>query len=975
MQNIINRIQSDSRCCGIISPLDYRRTKWRQVKLKQLENKLNWTMTTTKEDISVRQQSPDQYASLLSRVPLVASSCCRRRETDATMMAEKKRPVILDDSEVPAKVRVPAWAPSSVAEDLQLRNQQHRAKIKQQQQTAANGGKIELDQDEDRDRENEEERAKSLADIIDERWTSSYSPSSSSSVDSYGRSLMEADHGNDNEDIVKLNESNDDSNDDDDDGREQDLRLSKQQRRLLAKQDNYNKLPSLAASAPAPSSFSSRDRRWAVESSVDSQEHVLSRLIEEDEPGDSTNLKDGELVPQRQPPSPDDYEGNRQLVPSGSTTSDKSPANEVDDSGNNVLVVGGRSSSSDGNSLSENEVTPMSKLTSLRRALFVQWKSPSISSRPWSPNDVRHDSAERRKLEPSLALAQNTYTTEANSESDQWREDTFRWPNKLQLNYRQYKTLENYLLDKEETHLSAERAQSAKSIATQTIGNNNDNDNRYRRSIFSSLIGSASIGQQTATTTEAETTMTGQQTERTNTQAQATDHRPTAVEQLRIALEEDHELGCAPRSHFDNSTIYTRGCHEPIRGWLDRSGHILFVTGFCVLSMLKLFSLLLLRLELREMIHKIRVLKGMATEYNALHDLEAYLPRPSVCAQAAELTPSGDTAAALPAASATSAMVGATGGGGGSGRVGQPGRIGGGSFSEAVAAATAAAAAAAANNPQQLSAGPLNCRASSMKTVTTMLTPSMCPRSSSVSAAHLQTLQQRCFTGSTSLRSDLFHQSGCGGGTMSRRHTAVSVCPAAAAAAAAAAHHLMSRRGTYVPTAFPLVSSPLGFHLNQHRHSAHTVHTLSNASNSMMLLLNPSAGNQQQRRPSSTSSAHQQQQHHHYHHRTSLVVAQQQNSPRHYLGDMTRNSGAGTDEAQSSMDSNQSSGRYFLSTSGGCQLEAVPSVSDQKQQQQQQLLYPTFKRQSSTGAQSACNFSLDPRPAASLLAESRRSIH
>ncbi|KAG9509420.1 hypothetical protein GZH46_02061 [Fragariocoptes setiger] len=98
---------------------------------------------------------------------------------------------------------------------------------------------------------------------------------------------------------------------------------------------------------------------------------------------------------------------------------------------------------------------------------------------------------------------------------------------------------------------------------------------------------------------------------------------------------------CQPSSYDQSQLIYTRGCYVPIIIWLRSSANILAVVGFCVLSFLKLCSICLLRYEIREMIRKIKTLKGLASEYNAIADLEQYLPRPSVCAQPAELTSNG----------------------------------------------------------------------------------------------------------------------------------------------------------------------------------------------------------------------------------------------------------------------------------------------------------------------------------------------
>jgi hypothetical protein len=82
---------------------------------------------------------------------------------------------------------------------------------------------------------------------------------------------------------------------------------------------------------------------------------------------------------------------------------------------------------------------------------------------------------------------------------------------------------------------------------------------------------------------------------------------------------------------YDPDLIYIYGCYDHIHHWFQQSADLLSVLGFCVLSFIKVCFLCILRYEIKEMIQKIKVLKGM-TEIPAVpvHDLEAYLPRPSV---------------------------------------------------------------------------------------------------------------------------------------------------------------------------------------------------------------------------------------------------------------------------------------------------------------------------------------------------------
>lgn len=250
-----------------------------------------------------------------------------------------------------------------------------------------------------------------------------------------------------------------------------------------------------------------------------------------------------------------------------------------------------------------------------------------------------------------------------------------------------------------------------------------------------------------------------------------------------------------------------------------------------------------------------------------------------------------------------------------------------------------------------------------------MLTPELCPRSSSASSAHLQaTTFLASQKHALSLRSELFQPSS----VMSRRHTAVSVCPAAAAAAAAAAHHLMSRRGTYVANpvfnAAPLINS--GLNLNQHRHSAHTLGCASSflkpplrqqlsgpKPNQACHCLLSSCDSTQINEPNSTTcpsgvnyghhNDHSQQQNAHFEHQSSV----ESNHTQQHLAGQVNTQSATTSSNQATLKS---------------------SKQNRGSQQLLSLVYP-FKRQSSGGAQSACNFSLDLSPP--MITESRRSIH
>lgn len=102
---------------------------------------------------------------------------------------------------------------------------------------------------------------------------------------------------------------------------------------------------------------------------------------------------------------------------------------------------------------------------------------------------------------------------------------------------------------------------------------------------------------------------------------------------------------------FSHETIFLFGCYDSILQWLQRTTDILSVLGFCVITFLKMCFAFILRYEIKEMIHKIRVLKGnsSATSATPLHELEAYLPRPSVQQESSFLinTPPGTGGATM----------------------------------------------------------------------------------------------------------------------------------------------------------------------------------------------------------------------------------------------------------------------------------------------------------------------------------------
>ncbi|KAK8769811.1 hypothetical protein V5799_013724 [Amblyomma americanum] len=64
------------------------------------------------------------------------------------------------------------------------------------------------------------------------------------------------------------------------------------------------------------------------------------------------------------------------------------------------------------------------------------------------------------------------------------------------------------------------------------------------------------------------------------------------------------EAACLDRS----TGAYRAPCHEALLRWLQRSADLLCVLGFCVMAFLKLCFVGILRYEIREMVHKIRIL-------------------------------------------------------------------------------------------------------------------------------------------------------------------------------------------------------------------------------------------------------------------------------------------------------------------------------------------------------------------------------
>ena len=82
---------------------------------------------------------------------------------------------------------------------------------------------------------------------------------------------------------------------------------------------------------------------------------------------------------------------------------------------------------------------------------------------------------------------------------------------------------------------------------------------------------------------------------------------------------------------YDPDLVYIYGCYDHIHHWLQHSADLLSILGFCVISFIKVCFLAILKYEIKEMIQKIKVLKGAADMAAVpVQDLEAYLPRPSV---------------------------------------------------------------------------------------------------------------------------------------------------------------------------------------------------------------------------------------------------------------------------------------------------------------------------------------------------------
>lgn len=741
--------------------------------------------------------------SLIGQIPMVPASCCRPKQPTI----DANRPVIFeDDSQVKQAARVPAWSPSMAIERLDERNQ------------------LPIWRDSAR--------------LAPDAGGQSRNPGDANWQAQARQAVTGA----------------------------PDVGLSKQQRRLLAKQANFNR----RTGSDQSESSERLARRWALESRVDQQGEVLSRLVAVQADQSATDNDAGQL----------------------NTTSGPD------------LPGHGRKSQS-------RAAEAQQELLKLEQILFEPASSTS------GPLDAHLSSARARR---SVGRR-------------------FRWPNALGLSADQYKTIEAYLL---------REMRDGRELT----------DSGSKQTGLQLPVLHAPDQQKGWTLSEDSGSSKRRSRRRRDIGRPGSGNRWTELRDW--VRSSSPELGCAPSSYVDRASIFTRGCEPAIEAWLDSSAHLMFVTGFCILTVLKFCSVILLRLEIREMIHKIRVLKGMATEYNALQDLEAYLPRPSLCAQAAELTPTG-VAAAIgpppggPVAAASLAGVstgicsqvaqaagapdelclqGLKSGSTVSGRAGgaspSPVHRIGGSFSEAVVAATAAAAAAQHQPASSLLAGPIGCgltgssRAASMKAMSS-LAPSPCPRSSS---AHLQTAAS-LLAGGPRLRCDPFASPA---GVMSRRHTAISVCPAAASAAAAAVQHLIDRRGTCVAATNPLfgLAGAGSASLSQHRHSAHTIQSGQTASH-----LNPTMA-----------------------HRHSSASAHTRSAPGQHraAGNSCRHLGEASLEQQSSADSAEHQQR---SSVGSNQLLS--------------LMYP-FKRQSSDGAQSAdCNFCPDLTGA--LSSESRRSIH
>ncbi|XP_075680601.1 uncharacterized protein LOC113791597 [Dermatophagoides pteronyssinus] len=108
-----------------------------------------------------------------------------------------------------------------------------------------------------------------------------------------------------------------------------------------------------------------------------------------------------------------------------------------------------------------------------------------------------------------------------------------------------------------------------------------------------------------------------------------------------------------------NEHVFSNGCYEHIYLWLQNSTDLLLVLGFCVITFVKLCFLFLLRSEIKEMIEKIKVIKGETSSDIPMlpfQDIEAYLPRPSM-QQQQDQTAIGTTTMLLNPSSTTTAAT------------------------------------------------------------------------------------------------------------------------------------------------------------------------------------------------------------------------------------------------------------------------------------------------------------------------------
>ena len=84
-------------------------------------------------------------------------------------------------------------------------------------------------------------------------------------------------------------------------------------------------------------------------------------------------------------------------------------------------------------------------------------------------------------------------------------------------------------------------------------------------------------------------------------------------------------------ARLDDVFVFNKGCFEPIFHFFQSSVDLLSVLGFCVITFIKMCFLCLLRYEIKEMIEKIKVIKGQTSPHMLpFQDLEVYLPRPSI---------------------------------------------------------------------------------------------------------------------------------------------------------------------------------------------------------------------------------------------------------------------------------------------------------------------------------------------------------